>query len=195
MEAHRLKPSPFLILPSTPPGVTDPLVPPIVARDRKATAEFVAEHADVIHAYVSRRLFPRADLVEDMVQDVFMDALRGLGRYRGDSPLRHWLLAIARHKVQDYYRGRILEVEIGEEGEELAAEPGIDLWLDRQSVSAKVKETMSGLPESYRCLLLWRYWEKASAAEMATRLGKTEKGVERMLARARDHFRRRWQGE
>lgn len=190
-----MKPSPFPILPGTPPAAIDPLVASLLARDRKATAEFVAQHADVIHAYVSRRLFPRADLVEDMVQDVFMDALRGLHRYRGESPLRHWLLAIARHKVQDHYRTRITEVELGEDNGDLAAEPNFDLWLDRQNVSAKVRQTMSALPDSYRCLLLWRYWEKASAAEMAARMGKTEKSVERMLARARDHFRRRWQGE
>ncbi len=185
-----MKPSPFPILQSV-----DPLVAPLLARDRKATAEFVAGHADVIHAYVSRRLFPRTDLVEDVVQDVFMDALRGLHRYRGDSPLRHWLLAIARHKVQDYYRGRILEVELDDGAAEIAADQPFDAWLDRENVSAKVRQTMSALPDSYRCLLLWRYWEKASAAEMASRLGKTEKSVERMLARARDQFRRRWQGE
>lgn len=176
-------------------AAAEPLVAPLLARDRKATAEFVAEHADMIHSYLSRRLFPRTDLVEDMVQDVFMDALRGLPRFRGDSPLRHWLLAIARHKVQDYYRGRILEVELDDSAGEAAPGEPFDSWLDREHVSAKVRETMSALPDSYRCLLLWRYWEKASAAEMAARLGNTEKGVERMLARARDHFRRRWQNE
>ncbi|MBL8173108.1 MAG: sigma-70 family RNA polymerase sigma factor [Bryobacterales bacterium] len=190
-----MKPSPFPILPAAPAAAPDSVVRGLLARDRKATAEFVASHADVIHAYVSRRLFPRSDLVEDMVQDVFLDALRGLPGYRGESPVRHWLLAIARHKIQDYYRRRILEVEIEEDSPDPGAGLPIDILTGAEDVSVKVKETMATLPDAYRSLLLWRYWEKVPAAQMAARLNKTEKSVERMLARARDHFRRRWQHE
>ena len=46
--------------------------------------------------------------------------------------------------------------------------------------------------DASRLALLWRYWEKCSAAEMARRAGKTEKAIERLLMRARDQFRRRW---
>ncbi len=41
------------------------LVASVLQRDRKATAEFVTRYADPIYGYVSRRLAPRADLVED----------------------------------------------------------------------------------------------------------------------------------
>jgi len=40
--------------------------------------------------------------------------------------------------------------------------------------------------------LLWRYTENLSTREMAQNAGKTEKAIERLLARAREHFRRRW---
>jgi DNA-directed RNA polymerase specialized sigma24 family protein len=39
---------------------------------------------------------------------------------------------------------------------------------------------------------MWRYWEEASAREMAAKTGKTEKAIERLLARARVEFRERW---
>jgi DNA-directed RNA polymerase specialized sigma24 family protein len=51
---------------------------------------------------------------------------------------------------------------------------------------------MATLPEPYRLALLWRYWEKRSTQEMAMRTGKTEKAIERLLARAREMFRERW---
>ena len=51
---------------------------------------------------------------------------------------------------------------------------------------------MRGLPEQYRMALIWRYWEQASAREMALKTGKTEKAIERLLARARAEFRERW---
>ena len=193
MEVATLKSDPFPILEDTPAGQAT--AAGVLARDRKATAEFVAAHADAVYAYVRRRLFPNTALVEDMVQDVFIDALRGLPRYRGEAPLRHWLLAIARHKVQDYYRGRVLEVPLEDDGQLPSAEATIDGWLEEERICAKVKEILSQLPEAYRCLLLWRYWEKAPSAEMAARLQKTEKSVERMLARAREQFRRRWEDE
>jgi DNA-directed RNA polymerase specialized sigma24 family protein len=44
-------------------------------------------------------------------------------------------------------------------------------------------------------VLLWRYWERRSAAEMAAATGRTEKAIERLLARARGQFRRRWNRE
>ena len=40
----------------------------IVKRDRKATARLVELHADAVHRYVWRRLTPKVDLVEDLVQ-------------------------------------------------------------------------------------------------------------------------------
>jgi hypothetical protein len=40
----------------------------ILRKDRKATAEFVAAHADT---YVRQRLIPQVDLVDDLVREVF----------------------------------------------------------------------------------------------------------------------------
>ena len=46
----------------------------IFEKDRKATAEFVAKYADQIYLYIRSRLIPRLDLVDDLVQDVFLAA-------------------------------------------------------------------------------------------------------------------------
>jgi len=58
-------------------------------KDRKATAEFVSRFADGIYAYVHSRLLPRRDLVDDLVQEVFLAAWENLEQYRGTSPLQH----------------------------------------------------------------------------------------------------------
>ena len=76
----------------------------VLRKDRKATAEFVARFADGIYAYVRSRLLPRHDLVDDLVQEVFLAAWENLQQYRGTSPLQAWLMGIARHKVEDVYR-------------------------------------------------------------------------------------------
>jgi DNA-directed RNA polymerase specialized sigma24 family protein len=48
------------------------LVQAILAKDRKATAEFVELHADAVYSFVSRRVFPREDLADDLVQETFL---------------------------------------------------------------------------------------------------------------------------
>lgn len=176
------------------------LVEAVLRKDRKATAEFVALYADAVHSYVRQRLIPRADLIDDLVQEVFLAAWESLSYFRGDSPLRSWLLGIARHKVEDYYRSRLrapeaLPEDEGSVPESLLIEPRLDEFLDRERLQARTRHVLESLPETYSLALLWRYWEKRSAQEMAAQTGKTEKAIERLLARAREQFRRRWNGE
>ena len=61
------------------------LLAAVLRKDRKATAEFVARYADHIHGYVRQRLAPRADLTEDLVQEVFLVAFRKLDTFTGHS--------------------------------------------------------------------------------------------------------------
>jgi len=68
----------------------------------------------------------------------------------------------------------------------------MDELLDRGRLQEKARKVLATLPEAYSLALLWRYWEKCSAQEMALRTGKTEKAIERLLARAREMFRERW---
>jgi RNA polymerase sigma-70 factor (ECF subfamily) len=173
------------------------LVRAVLQRDRKATAEFVARYADPVYSYIRRRLFPRADLVDDLVQDVFVSALESLGTYAGASSLRTWLLGIARHKVEDHYRDCLKQPLPLSEVEAQIEVPGqahveYDELLDREKRDARIQQVLASVPDAYRAVLLWRYWEKRSAREMAARCGRTEKAVEWLLARARHEFRRRW---
>src|SRR5262249_46949550 len=94
-------------------GVNDDvaLVTAVLQRDRKATAEFVNTCTDAVYSFIRRRLSPRHDLVDDLVQEVFIAAWESLNSFRGTSPLRAWLLGIARHKVEDYYRRLLQSVQ------------------------------------------------------------------------------------
>jgi RNA polymerase sigma-70 factor (ECF subfamily) len=44
--------------------------------------------------------------VEDLVQETYLRALGALARYRGEAPVRVWLLAIARRVCADHVRRR-----------------------------------------------------------------------------------------
>jgi RNA polymerase sigma-70 factor, ECF subfamily len=190
----RLQPEPQADLP--PPPVDDrSLVAQVLARDRKATAEFVARCADHVYPFVRRRLMPNPALLEDLVQEVMLAAWQNLPTYRGEAGLRAWVLGIARHKIDDYYRKRIRETELPEDEEavqELSVTPLLEEKIDAAALEQKVQATLASLPEGYSLALLWRYRDNLSAREMAGLTGRSEKAIERLLARARDSFRKRW---
>lgn len=181
----------------TPLAVDSAFTDAILAGDRKAIAEFVSRFADRVYAYVSARLLPRTDLVEDLVQEIFLAAWANLASFGGKSTLEAWLLGIARHKVEDHYRTRLREMvsveDVFEDGLEPASAPDVESKLDHDRLRERALRVLAALPEHYRLALLWRYWEKCPAQEMAARTGKTEKAVERLLDRARRQFRRVWQ--
>ena len=186
----------------TPGAATNPeqeLVNAVLQKDRKAAAKFVAAHIDAVYAYARHRLAPRADLVDDVVQEVFLAALNGLASFAGQSSLRGWVLGIARHKIEDVYRQRLRlpqaldDVTAGDEPTLSASL--LDEHIDAARARAKTRQILAQLPERYGVMLLWRYWEQRSAREMAEAIGTTVKSVERTLARARARFKELWDKE
>lgn len=172
----------------------------ILLRDRKATARFVELYSDPVHRYVWRRLFPRTEAVSDIVQDVFVAAWRGLSKFQGESALLHWILSIARNKVEDHYRRSLREAQwmtegLDSEGDDTVMAAGsltADLTMDAERDAERAARIIDSLPYSYAVVLRWKYWDGCSSQQMADSLGKTVKSVERLLARARTQFRERW---
>jgi RNA polymerase sigma-70 factor (ECF subfamily) len=175
----------------------DELVRAVLQRDRKATAEFVQLFSGRVYSYVRSRLTPRVEPVDDLVHETFLAAWQRLSSFRGDSDLDAWILGIARHKVEDHYRDRLARMDVWDEELERDAElsgdeHAIDVELDRRLVAQRASNVLAGLPEHYATILRWRYWEQRNCRAIGMSIGKTEKAVERVLARARAHFKNRW---
>ena len=96
------------------------LVQAVLRRDRKATAEFVSRYSGHIYSYVRSRLAPRYEQVEDLVQEIFLSAWKSLRRYRASGSLHAWVMGIARHKVEDYYRERLRAPDSIEDSESVS---------------------------------------------------------------------------
>lgn len=72
--------------------------------DDRAVAELVRRtQPDVWRLCVAMGSRQDAD---DLVQEAYLRALRGLAAYRGDAPVRIWLLSIARRTCVDHVRRR-----------------------------------------------------------------------------------------
>jgi DNA-directed RNA polymerase specialized sigma24 family protein len=66
------------------------LVSEVLAKDRKATAAFVSQCADWIYPFVRRRLFPKAEAAEDLMQEILFATWQALPNYRGDGKQMTW---------------------------------------------------------------------------------------------------------
>src|SRR5258708_25477786 len=109
-----------------------------------------------------------------------------MGKPRQTGPLQAWVIGIARHKVEDYYRERLRAPESIEDSDQepAAAVSGADFhqFLDQDQLRKNTWRVLAGLPEQQRLALIWRYLEKASDLAMALKTGKTVKAIERLLA-------------
>jgi len=109
---------------------------------------------------------------EDLMQDVFVTAMRRLPSLREAAAFGGWLGMIARHLALDHRRRRVIAVEITE------ANAG-----SRQPESAMVMHAMRELPETYRETLMMRLVEGMTGPEIAARTGLTPDSVRVNLCR------------
>lgn len=69
---------------------------------------FQAYHMDVYTYLYS--LSRDASLSEDLTSEVFLDAVRSIGSFRGEADIRTWLYTIARRRWADHLRKRDREI-------------------------------------------------------------------------------------
>ena len=50
-----------------------------------------------------------SDIAEDLVQETFLSALKGLNGFRGEASEKNWLFTILKNKIIDFYRKKATE--------------------------------------------------------------------------------------
>jgi len=137
--------------------------------DRPAFEALCDRYLPVVYNRLRAKLPP--DAVEDVTQQVFIGAMRGIRRYEERSTFRTWLLSIARHKITDYYRTQSRRPETVpldplETGNPSGSQARGD-WEDR----ILVRIALERLPEHYQEILLLRFAEGMRFKTIARTLG------------------------
>jgi RNA polymerase sigma-70 factor (ECF subfamily) len=154
--------------------------------DRGAFGELYARYARMVHGILLVRV-PVSD-AEDLVQEVFLSALRKLPLLRAPGAFRGWLAAIARNRAVEYHRGaRTFE----EAGEALSARP-VD---GAHQEALEILDVIRNLPEAYRETLVLRLVEGMTGPEIADRTGLTPDSVRVNLARGMKALREQLGGK
>jgi RNA polymerase sigma-70 factor, ECF subfamily len=146
------------------------LVEAVRAGDREAFGRLYALYAPMVHGILLARV-PYRD-VDDLVQDVFLSALKRLGSLRDAAAFGGWLAMIARNRAVDYYRR-------ARETEELTDEMPVASHRDAEAEheAARMLEAVGSLPEAYRETLVLRLVEGMTGPEIAARTGMTAASV------------------
>lgn len=146
--------------------------------DRAAFGQLYERYGRLVHGILLARV-PRYD-VADLVQDVFVLALRQLGTLRDDGAFGGWLSTIARHRAVDHLRSSAVETSIPEEL------PGED---PTRNEGRSVLRAIRSLPEAYRETLILRLVEGMTGPEIAARTGLTPGSVRVNLHRGMKQLR------
>ncbi|MGH9887946.1 MAG: RNA polymerase sigma factor [bacterium] len=151
--------------------------------DRAAFGQLYVRFAPLVHGILLARV-PRGD-VEDLVQEVFVAALSGLGTLREAAVFGPWLVAITRNRANDRYRRF-------KPSEPLPADvPGA---LHPEGEGFAILEKIRALPEAYHETLILRLVEGMTGPEIACRTGLSPGSVRVNLHRGMMQLRAKLEG-
>lgn len=170
------------------------LVAAVRAGDDRAFEAIYHRHQGRLYAYVLGRVRDHAR-AEDLVQELFISALRGLRAGDEEVRLEPWLYEIARNRCIDQHRRAARRTEVGLDDDVLAAldalhqAPPAEEHLQGQQRFADVRHALDGLSSVHLRLLVLRELEGRSYSEISARTGLSRPAVETGLFRARRRLR------
>ncbi len=173
----------------------------IRAGDKSACNECVLRHAPGIYR-LALRLTRNETEAEDVMQETFLSAFKGIDRFDGRSELRTWLYRIAYNaammRLRRPRRDYVPLEEASEPDDGTPVPQQLYDWTqvpDREVQKAELREEMEKaigeLPERLRAVFVMRELEELSTEETAQALGVTPEAVKTRLHRARLWLRER----
>ena len=131
---------------------------------------------------------------EELAQETFLRAWKGLGQLKDLSKFRPWLCGIARSTVQNWFRGRKRDVVAQATPLETATDRTSDKFgpvetaMTREQ-QAVVSQALAQIPENLREPLILFYREQQSTRQVARQLGLSENAARQRISRGRAMLR------
>jgi RNA polymerase sigma-70 factor, ECF subfamily len=162
------------VWPVVEPREDDSLVSAARDGDRAAFGCLYDRYARMVHGILLARVPPRE--VDDLVQEVFLSALRQLHALRDVSRFGAWLGTITRNRANDYFRRATPVEKVTEPVSENQAESQKTNHAAEQEADV-ILAVVRALPEAYREPLILRLVEGMTGPEIAERTGLTHGSV------------------
>jgi RNA polymerase sigma-70 factor (ECF subfamily) len=143
--------------------------------DPSAFGALVERHHEAVYR-LALSIVGDTDVAQDVAQDAFVKALRGLAGFRGDATFRSWLLTIATNEARAMLRrkGRRRESAL----EDVPAISAGDRSPEEEAIegddSARARRMLARLPEKQRLAVSLRVDEGLSFREIGEIIGSSE---------------------
>lgn len=191
------------VVPHQPSVLTQPdrssdvdLLARVAAGEPAAVRQLLDGPGAILYGFVFARVGGDAAVTEDIVQETLMEAVKGAKGFRGDAALSTWLCAIARRRLARHYE-KERKQEVARSGlalvepDDSAEDDSLAELVDRDVVV----RALGRLPVLHRQVLVLKYLDDKSVAEVAKEVGRSTVQVQSLLQRARDGLRRELEGE
>ncbi|MGZ3184720.1 MAG: RNA polymerase sigma factor [Telluria sp.] len=179
------------------PATDHDLVRGLLAGDEAAFVQLMRRY--------NRRLYRTARAIlgddaeaQDVLQDAYILALRGIGAFRGDAQLSTWLTRIVANEAMGRRRKAARRAEIipldadaaaAMQEEEAMETDGPEQAAMRAQARALLERKIDQLPEAFRAVFVLRAVEELGVDEVAVVLGIPEATVRTRFFRARSLLR------
>lgn len=163
--------------------------------DQQAWGDAYDKYVTSTYAFIAHLVAGDRTLAEELHQEAWLTAMSAIDQFAPDrGEFRGWLFGIAKRRVAMHFRkanGRSEKQLYVETDEASAAGNALlpDDVIEEVERADAVRAALAELDESARDVLVNKYVDSMSVAEIADRVGKSPKAVESMLTRARSRLR------
>jgi RNA polymerase sigma-70 factor (ECF subfamily) len=154
--------------------------------DQYSFGEFYQLHLNEIYRYIFFRVNDHNE-AEDLTAKAFLEAWESLtGTRRGEKikNIRAWIYRIARNKVTDYQRTRKPQEPIDDNPDKKLQSDWLERELDDLVISRKLAQGVRQLQANYQEVIILRFINQMSHAEVAEIMNITESHVRVLQYRA-----------
>jgi len=163
--------------------------------DKAACAECIEVHSPEVYRLALRLMRDEAE-AEEVVQETFLSAFKGIDQFDGRAELRTWLYRIAYNTALMRHRRSMPEMvsvdEASDPEEGTSVPQQLFDWcclpeqeLDRAEVRAELERAIKAMPEKLRVVFVMRELEELSTEATAEALGVSAEVVKTRLRRGR----------
>ena len=162
--------------------------------DEQAFADLMRTYYAFVYAIVIEIVNNPHD-AEEVVQDTFLNAYRGLTQYEEQTKFRSWLATIARNRALNWLRAQRMDtVSINEVKERALQTPNtLDDQLIRDEQRELIRRAMETLSQKDREIAHSYYLDGASYDELTRTHGLSYKAIAFRLSRAKQRLTQRLQ--
>ncbi len=167
------------------------LIDKILQGDKSATVAFYKLYSPKILSYLSKKL-PRQEDAQEVLHDVFLEALDALPLLRNRDNVLSWLYSIAHNETVDFYRKKkiksilLSQVPFLQLVASEITEP--EFQYEKDKIRDRIEKTFMCLSTRHQKILRLHYENGIQVKSLAPLFHLSFKATESLLFRARQNF-------